>query len=784
MAPFDAGLQSVASCAIVSVSGGRFGFAVFFEDQRDFRICEYQEDSHASRTEALFLQVQPRSCCVAPQSAEDARKLGRVAESCGVELKEVKAAELLKKVDLEQDLLRLLCDTEGCGLSRHLEEQRLKQGMRALGVLIAHTSLTSEPANFGACTLGLYSMANFMYLDKAAFSALNVLPKPEESLRANTSIMGFLNRCRSSLGMRRLRQWLTQPLTSAQEISRRHDVVEALCSTEELLRTVEGHFRHVPDLEQIAVRLHRVGTKSTAQKATLEDLVSLYQSFLGTESIVRALDTYRGKHQEHLSKLVIQPLRSCCVDGQNFISLVKTTIDLQQAEQRNYCINSAFDPSLGQLAEQRDAVKGQMEELRKVVESSLKLAEKANQSPVSLVEALDGSMVFRVTKKHQQAVQNGGKAKYKPVCIKKMEFTFTTTELEGLNKQYREAIGAYDKQSAQLSLKAIAVGATYRPVVERMAESLGSLDVLAAFARVALTAPCSFVRAQMDASGKEFSIKAASHMLVVANSDKGFVTNNLDMSRDDSRLHLITGPNMGGKSTYIRSVAIIALLNQIGSFVPCQSATLPVFDAIMCRVGASDMQLRGISTFMAEMLEAACILNTATERALVIVDELGRGTSTSDGFGIAWAIARHLVEKTRCYSLFATHFHELAALETATEGVRNRRATATVDPLTGQLTFLYALADGAADQSYGPHVAEIAGFPSAVVQSARKRAQEFEVGGQFGQPTTKRKRIETPSSDASARADIVNYVAAAGSEEDFVLRAKEQLPRLREVLAN
>merc|ERR1719238_844019 len=236
--------------------------------------------------------------------------------------------------------------------------------------------------------------------------------------------------------------------------------------------------------------------------------------------------------------------------------------------------------------------------------------------------------------------------------------------------------------------------------MERLADILGNLDALAALARVVLAAPCHFVRPKLDPEDKHFDIQGATHVLVVANSETSFVANDLDMDRESSRLHLITGPNMGGKSTYIRSVALIALLNQIGSFVPCTSATLPLFDAIMCRVGASDMQLRGISTFMAEMLEASCILKSATQRTLVIVDELGRGTSTSDGFGLAWSIAQHLAQQTRCYCLFATHFHELESLGSVVPAVRNRHATAELDSETGKLTFLYALKDGCADQSY------------------------------------------------------------------------------------
>merc|ERR1711933_53029 len=170
----------------------------------------------------------------------------------------------------------------------------------------------------------------------------------------------------------------------------------------------------------------------------------------------------------------------------------------------------------------------------------------------------------------------------------------------------------------------------------------------------------------------------------------------------------------------------------------------------------------------AEMLEASCILNTATCKSLVIVDELGRGTSTSDGYGIAWAIARHLVEEKRCYTLFATHFHELAALEDKVSAVKNKHTTAAVDAASGLLTFLYALADGPADQSYGAHCAELAGFPSHVVKASQRRAAEFEAGNEFGK-VSKRSRTDAPDENSA-----LVYVMAAADEDEFVRRALEK----------
>jgi len=485
------------------------------------------------------------------------------------------------------------------------------------------------------------------------------------------------------------------------------------------------------------------------------------------DHMVAALHTFEGPQAQVLMGMLTENLSGCLRDFQNFRALVEQTIDLQQAEERTYCINRKFDALLGELAQRRDEVRAGMESVRQTVEGALGILGKGNskgEKTVSLVDAAEGQ-ALRVVKRNQQTVQHfKGEPRIKVLAIKKMECIFTTPEMEKRNGQFKEACANYEKHSAHLVSKALAVASTYAPVVDRLAETLGNLDVLMAFARVVLTAPCSFTRARLDATGKKFEIDSATHVLVVANSEKSFVANDLNMDQEASRLHIITGPNMGGKSTYIRSVALIALLNQVGCFVPCRSATLPIFDSIMCRVGASDMQLRGISTFMAEMLEAACILNTATTRSLVIVDELGRGTSTSDGFGIAWAIAKHLVEETRCFCLFATHFHELATLENVVPGVRNRHATAAVDPASGQLTFLYALANGAADQSYGLHVAELAGFPQRVITASKRKAVELEA--------------ESGCGTSNAENDVASYVMAAVNPDDFVQRAQERLPQL------
>ncbi|MEO1541691.1 MAG: DNA mismatch repair protein MutS, partial [Pseudomonadota bacterium] len=306
---------------------------------------------------------------------------------------------------------------------------------------------------------------------------------------------------------------------------------------------------------------------------------------------------------------------------------------------------------------------------------------------------------------------------------------FTTVELSELETRILNAGGRALELEKQVfeDLRQAVLAEAVR--INRAATALAELDVASAFAELA--AEQDWVRPTLDSS-RQFVIEGGRHPVVeraLRTSGDSFVANDCDLSADTGEaapVRLLTGPNMAGKSTYLRQNAIIALLAQMGAWVPATSARIGIVDQLFSRVGAADDLARGRSTFMVEMVETAAILNQAGERALVILDEIGRGTATYDGLSIAWATLEHLHDVNRCRTLFATHYHEMTALAAKLPGVAN--ATMAVREWEGDVIFLHEVRDGSADRSYGVQVAKLAGLPAAVVERARVVLDALEAG--------------------------------------------------------
>ena len=369
---------------------------------------------------------------------------------------------------------------------------------------------------------------------------------------------------------------------------------------------------------------------------------------------------------------------------------------------------------------------------------------------------------------------------------------FTTTELGELEAKIagaaERALGLELDIFERLAESVIVESAA----IKDCAEALGTLDVAAALAHLA--AERDYARPQVDGS-LDFVIAGGRHPVVeqaLARDGTPFVANDGDLSpppeADAGRIWLITGPNMAGKSTFLRQNALIAILAQMGSFVPAKLAHIGVVDRLFSRVGAADDLARGRSTFMVEMVETAAILNQAGARSLVILDEIGRGTATFDGLSIAWATVEHLHDINKCRALFATHFHELTALAARLDRLHN--ATVRVKEWQGEVVFLHEVVAGAADRSYGIQVAKLAGLPISVIERARevlaKLEQEdraapkgFEDLPLFAAPYKSSEAVQ----QAAAHDLLVAAVAALNPDDMSPREAMEALYNLKQTLA-
>lgn len=570
--------------------------------------------------------------------------------------------------------------------------------LRAAGAILDYLIETQRTGLAHLDRLVPYRHGSTVEIDPATRRSLEITRTLREGRREH-SLLGVLDRTVTAMGSRLLAEWIANPLCDQPALVARHDAVEELVAQPGLAAELSDALKRIHDIERLVAR---VITGRTSPR----DL-----SFLG-----RTL----GQFPQFKAKLTAR--RSALLNGlESRIDLcpeIRAELDAALASD---CPLSARDGGFI-----RAGYRPQLDALRELATggkqwiANYQAAEQQRSGIPSLKVGFNKVFGYylEITNVHRQRIP----ADYiRKQTVKNAE-RYITPEL----KEYEEKVLTADEKSKELEYELfLALRDTVVQGARRLqaaAAALAELDVLVTFAETARQR--GYCRPRLD-QRPVLSIRDGRHPVLDALDPAGtFVPNDVTCDPDGAMLLLITGPNMAGKSTYIRQAALIVLMAQIGSFVPAREATIGLADQIFARVGASDELSRGQSTFMVEMTETARILNTATPRSLVILDEIGRGTSTYDGVSLAWAVVEHLHERVGCRTLFATHYHELADLERSAAGVKN--LTVSVREWNDEVIFLHKIVDGAADKSYGIQVARLAGVPREVIERAKEILGELE----------------------------------------------------------
>jgi len=550
-----------------------------------------------------------------------------------------------------------------------------------------------------------YEVADYLVLDSISLRNLEVIEPLRADAGRDTTLMAALNRTVTPMGARRLRDWLTQPLASVEGIHARQGAVQAWLEAGGTLDAFRQSLRELRDLERTLGRLSAGGGNA-------RDLVALRVGLAqvpGLRSVVEQVAA--AGRSELLGELAsgLEPLPDLAE------LLGRALVDEPpMAIKEGGMIREGFSAELDELRALASGgkdwiAKMQQEEAARTGIPSLKVG----------FNSVFGYFI-EVTKAHL--------AKVPPEYIRKQTVAngerFITPELKAMEGKILGAQERSGRLEHELFLKLREEVLARLAPCQATADAAAQLDVLAAFAEVArLRGHC---RPEVGDEGV-LDVRDGRHpVLESAEGGKRFVPNDVQLDPATRQVMLITGPNMAGKSTYIRQVALMALMAHTGAFLPAAAARVDLLDRIFTRIGASDDLARGQSTFMVEMSEAANILNNATRRSLVILDEIGRGTSTLDGLSIAWAVGEHLHDEVKAKTLFATHYHELTELALTRRGVRNFRVDVREDK--DRVVFLRRIVEGGADRSYGIQVARLAGLPAEVLRRAEEILKGLEAG--------------------------------------------------------
>ena len=599
----------------------------------------------------------------------------------------------LNNIDLRFNII----DNDGKKIENIKEKTLIIASINALVEYIEETQKTSlDHIN----KITIYNLSKYMALDINARRNLELTEKMRDKSKKGT-LLWVLDKTSTSMGGRLLRRWLNDPLIDVKEINKRLNAVKELKDDLMLRGEIIENLKKVYDIERLA-------GKMAYGNANARDMVTLKNSLMKLPEVKQILTNCKSE--------LLKELYENLDELQDIYQLIETSIvdDPPMTIKDGGIIKLGYDEEIDKLKTAQTEGKNWLIDLE---------AEEKEKTGIKNLK-IGFNKVFgyfiEVTKSNLDQVPE----RY----IRKQTLTnaerYITEELKNLENQI---LGAEEKvvnleYDAFVQIRELIAKNVVR--LQKTSEVVSSLDVISSFAQVA--EDMNYCMPEVNSEGK-IDIKGGRHPVIEKILGAGsFVENDTYLDKEENRLAIITGPNMAGKSTYMRQVALITLMAQVGSFVPATSAKIGVVDKIFTRVGASDDLSMGQSTFMVEMMEVANILNEATSNSLVILDEIGRGTSTYDGLSIAWAVAEYIADKEKCgaKTLFATHYHELTELENKLEGIKNY--SIAVKEKGEDIIFLRKIVQGGTDESYGIHVARLAGVPKIVTKKANEILRSLE----------------------------------------------------------
>ena len=677
-------------------NGIYFGVTVCDVTTGDFRTTEIKSTNNFAELLDEISKYSPAEILVNPMLYDCSEEIAKIKERFDVYLSRWEEDKFSEDYESLTARYKIVDDDEN--IVDNINEHMLS--VAATNALLAYLLDTQKNNLDHINKLILYSTTKYMSLDINARRNLEITEKLRDKSKKGT-LLWVLDKTATSMGGRLLRRWLNNPLINPKQISKRLDAVSELKDNIILRGEITDSLKKVYDIERLAGKI-------AYGSANARDLISLKNSAKQLPEIKRILS-------EAKSSLIVDLYSELDILEEVYEIIDKTIVEEPPISvKEGGLIKLGFNEEVDKLKTATTDGKNwivqlEAEERKKTGIKGLRVGfNKVFGYYIEVTKSNISLVPDRYIRK--QTLTNG--ERYITEELKNLENQILGAEEKVVNLEYNIFVEVRDQIEKQVER------------LQKSANIIATLDCLCSFATVA--DDMNYVRPQVDNSGV-IDIQDGRHPVIEKILPSGsFVQNDTYLDKDQNRLSIITGPNMAGKSTYMRQVALITLMAQCGSFVPASSARIGVVDKIFTRVGASDDLSMGQSTFMVEMMEVAQILKEATSNSLIILDEIGRGTSTYDGLSIAWAVVEYISDSEKCgaKTLFATHYHELTDLENKLEGVKNY--SIAVKEKGEDVIFLRKIVRGGTDESYGVHVAKLAGVPQVVTKRANEILKSIE----------------------------------------------------------